>query len=131
MPVTAAPRWRTAPPTMRSLTCAATTVTVGLWSSSARRTPHCPWCARHAASHAAKASMSRTTVHCGSAGGVLVDSEQVDGALLGVDFDVGAVGDARGGRVGADHRREAELAGHDRGVAQRSAFFHDEGADDG
>jgi hypothetical protein len=33
--------------------------------------------------------------------------------------------------VGADHGSKAELARHDRGVAQRSTFFHDEGADHG
>ena len=57
--------------------------------------------------------------------------EQADGALLGIDFDLGAVGDAGGGSVGADHRCKTELARHDRGVAQRSAFFHHEGADHG
>ena len=43
-----------------------------------------------------------------------------------IDLDLGAVGDARGGLVGSDHRCQTELACHDRGVAQRSALFHDE-----
>jgi hypothetical protein len=51
--------------------------------------------------------------------------------VRGIDLDVGAVGDAGGGLVGADHRCEAELARDDGGVAECSAFFDDEGADDG
>jgi len=61
----------------------------------------------------------------------LVDSEQADGAVLGIDFDVGSVWDAGGGSVCADHRRETEFARHDRGVAERSTFFSNEGTDHG
>ncbi|HET9665373.1 MAG TPA: hypothetical protein VFP09_01395 [Desertimonas sp.] len=61
----------------------------------------------------------------------VVTSEQADGAVRGIDLDLGAVGDAGGGSVGADHRCQTELACHGRGVAQRSALFHDESADHG
>ena len=43
-------------------------------------------------------------------GGVLSGSEHADGASLGIDFDVGAMGDAGGGCVSTDDRCQAELA---------------------
>ena len=58
-------------------------------------------------------------------GRVLVGSERADGALFRIDFDVGAMGDAGGRSVGADHRGKTEPR-HDRGVTHRSAFFHHE-----